>query len=566
MPPAVFWFAADNSPSSLFSRSPCKWSTMLPLRRAALERSPARRAGATRLRAPGRSISTERWRSNTRCEKKNGTVSGAVHSSGPCPLRFRSSLLFVLLFFRFGGLALSLFGWFGGGRGARLRVERRGLAVLHDRDRRDLAVLHLEDRHLGVLAVALGIELHVAGRAVEGDVEELRRELGGIGGIGLLHRLDHRVGRVVVVRRVLLDLAELLGERVHEVLARGLARQARLGAHHALGRLARELAHLVGARAVAEREDRLDAELARLLEHRAAGRVHAAVEDDVRTLGLDAREDRAEVGLLVGGVRAADDRDLVALERLLDLVREALAVRGLVVDDRDLLRLELARDVGGDRRALLVVAAHGAEHRLHAALGERRVGRGARDHRDAGLRVDLGGGDRDAGVQVPDHRGDLRVDELLRHRGAGRRVRLVVLAVHHELDGLPADREVLRIRLVDREMHAVLVVLAEMGDGAGEGSRVRDGDGHFGRSRRGARIGGGVLRGLFLLAAAADRDGGCDGDDEGKRAFHRFSPGAVFRALWAEEARIMGTRGEACQFDGEEKAGARAGFSIVIPA
>jgi hypothetical protein len=131
----------------------------------------------------------------------------------------------------------------------------------------------------------------------------------------------------------------------------------------ALGRLARELAHLVGARAVAEREHGLDAQLARLLDHRAAGGVHAAVEHDVGVLRLDLGEDGLEVGFLVGGALAADDGHLRALQGLLDLVGDALAVGGLVVDDRDLLRLELVGDVGGDRRALLVVAADGAERR-----------------------------------------------------------------------------------------------------------------------------------------------------------------------------------------------------------
>jgi hypothetical protein len=61
------------------------------------------------------------------------------------------------------------------------------------------------------------------------------------------------------------------------------------------------------------------------------------VEHDVGVLRLDLGEDRLEVGFLVGGALAADDRDLGALQRLLDLVGDALAVRGLVVDDGDLL-------------------------------------------------------------------------------------------------------------------------------------------------------------------------------------------------------------------------------------
>src|SRR6478672_8741341 len=54
------------------------------------------------------------------------------------------------------------------------RAELRRLAGLDDRDRLDVAVLHLEDRHLGVLAVALLVELDVARRAVELDLGDLR--------------------------------------------------------------------------------------------------------------------------------------------------------------------------------------------------------------------------------------------------------------------------------------------------------------------------------------------------------------------------------------------------------
>ena len=47
---------------------------------------------------------------------------------------------------------------------------------------------------------------------------------------------------------------------------------------------------------------------------------------------------------------------------------QALAVGGLVVDQGDFLRFQLAGDIGCQRRALLVVAADSAEHAFEAAL------------------------------------------------------------------------------------------------------------------------------------------------------------------------------------------------------
>ncbi len=250
------------------------------------------------------------------------------------------------------------------------------------------------------------------------------------------------------------------------------------------------LAHFARARAVAERERRLDAELAGLLDHRAAGGVHAAVEDHVGVLALHLGQDRLEVGRLVVGLFARDDLHAGGLQRLLDFVGEAFAVGRRVVGDRDLLRLELIRHVRGDRRTLLVVAADGAEHDLEALFGELRVRRRAGDHRQAGLVVDGRGGNRHAGVQVADHAGDLGVDELLGDRRAHLRVGLVVLAHHLELDDLAADLDLPRGGFVDGEVHAVLVVLAEVGDAAGQRAGMADLDRHdfFGGRPSGLRL------------------------------------------------------------------------------
>ena len=65
---------------------------------------------------------------------------------------------------------------------------------------------------------------------------------------------------------------------------------------------------------------------------------------------------------------------------------------------------------------------------------------------------------------MADHRDDLRIDELLRHQRADLGIALVVLAHHLEDDGLAADLHLAVVGLLDRERHAVLVVLALVRD------------------------------------------------------------------------------------------------------
>src|SRR6185436_11308763 len=105
---------------------------------------------------------------------------------------------------------------------------------------------------------------------------------------------------------------------------------------------------------------------------------------------------------------------------------------------------------------------------------ELRIGGRARDHRDAGLAVDRRGRDRGARVEVADYAGDLGVRQLLRHRGADLRIGLVVLGHQRELDRLAVDLDPGGVGFLDREARAVLVVLAEVRDAAGERADVAD--------------------------------------------------------------------------------------------
>ncbi len=86
---------------------------------------------------------------------------------------------------------------------------------------------------------------------------------------------------------------------------------------------------------------------------------------------------------------------------------------------------------------------------------------------------------------------------------------LVVLAHHLEGDGLAVDRELLVVGVLHREGDAVLVILAEVGDGARERAGVGDGDGDAGG-------GGGFRCGLRLFLLAAGRNAERERDGEGK--------------------------------------------------
>ena len=102
--------------------------------------------------------------------------------------------------------------------------------------------------------------------------------------------------------------------------------------------------------------------------------------------------------------------------------------------------------------------------------------------------------------------GDLRIGELLRDRRAELRVGLVVFAHQLELDRLTADLEVLGGGLLDRESRAVLVVLAEVRDAAGQRAGVPDldGDAVVCGVRRLARLR--PLSSVLPLAAAVSGD------------------------------------------------------------
>jgi hypothetical protein len=202
--------------------------------------------------------------------------------------------------------------------------------------------------------------------------------------------------------------------------------------------------------------------------------------------------------------------DAGGLEGLLDFVGETFAVGSRVIDDGDELGLVLAGEVTGNRRTLLVVTADDAEHALEALLGQRRIGGGTRDHRQAGLVVDGRGGNRGAGIEMADNAGNLGVDQLLRHGVAYLRVFLVVFRQQLELDLPAAEADARGIGFIDCEAGAIFVVLAQVCDASGERSDAAD---LYHQRRRGWWWRG--RRGRFFLAASHQGDCGNDGKREG---------------------------------------------------
>ena len=98
---------------------------------------------------------------------------------------------------------------------------------------------------------------------------------------------------------------------------------------------------------------------------------------------------------------------------------------------------------------------------------------------------------------MTDDAGDFRVHQLLRHGIANLGVFLIVLCQQFERGFLAADPDFCRVGFLHREARAVLVVLAEVSDAAGERSHAADRD----------REGRGSLR-LLVFAAGANANHG----------------------------------------------------------
>ena len=293
-----------------------------------------------------------------------------------------------------------------------------------------------------------------------------------------------------------------------------------------LGSAAGELRPLGGAHAVAGDVLGLDAQFLHLLDHRPALRVHSAIHDDVRALGLDLGENRLEVRCLVVGVLACNDGRAGSLGRLFRFVGEPRTVRRLVINDRNLLGAESLDRGLSDHAALLNIVGHHAKRRLEALQCELRIRRRRRNLRYAGVAVELGRRNRGPRVQVTDNPCNLVVDHLLRNDGPLLGIGLIVLRVELELHLLAIDDDVLAVGVVDRETGSVLVVLAKMRLGAGGRASMSNLHRDFSHRRgRSCSRGLGLFRWFFLATSVSGHKRGRD-QRQTERAvdFHEYPP------------------------------------------
>ncbi|MNQ57975.1 hypothetical protein D3C85_721620 [compost metagenome] len=243
--------------------------------------------------------------------------------------------------------------------------------------------------------------------------------LGDLGGVVAARALDavgdDLGGRVGGHLERAAGVALLGFECLHDVGVGGvLGEVGRQRQQHAFDGVAGDGVDVGVARAFRTHPLGLHALLGGLAQQQAHFRVVAAVVHEVDALGLELGDDGRVVA--VAGVDAFEDRDghAALFEVVLDRRGDALAVRLLVVQHGDLLRLDLFQDELGGGRALLVVAADGAEDELVIlAVGQRRRRGRRRDHDDAFVVVDVGGGDGGARAHMAHDETDLAVDDTV---------------------------------------------------------------------------------------------------------------------------------------------------------
>ncbi|CAM2159795.1 hypothetical protein PT2222_60209 [Paraburkholderia tropica] len=383
---------------------------------------------------------------------------------------FRAAFVMSLRHAVFSSLRSARRGLCGGLRNCGLRSLRRRPAAQHI-DHNPLTVAHLIDRVRRILEIALRVEGDRAGHAFAANRMQHGDDLLRIGGIHLLRGGDQRRGRVIGERRVQFDrrMPARAVLRVEGRTARhAVERTARLQRGHALARRTGELQEGLADEPARAQQRRLNMQLTHAAHERRGFHVDAAEEHQIRALALDFREHAAEVDGLVGHILMIDHGAAVGLHALDELIREASAERGLIVDHGDALRLERLHGVSAGVGAAVVVVAHDAKRGVEA-LQRVLMARGSRrDLRDAGVVIDARGRHAATGVPVADHANHMTLDELLRDRHSRTRIGLIVGA--HELvdHGLAAERGMLRVGVVDGELRAVFQILADPRRCAGE--------------------------------------------------------------------------------------------------
>lgn len=201
--------------------------------------------------------------------------------------------------------------------------------------------------------------------------------------------------------------------------------------------------------------------------------VHAAEEDQIGVFAAHGGQYGAEIDGLVVDVLAGDRLHATGLQRFDELVRQATAEGGAIVDHRDALGFQRFHRILPGIVAAVVVVAHHAEAGVKALLRVAVAGGDRRHLSDAGVVVDARRRDAGAGVPVADHAGHAFVDQTLRDGHGGARIGLIVLGQQFEGDRFAVQRRLLRVGVGDRQARAVFGSLPMRAEGPVSGPASR---------------------------------------------------------------------------------------------
>ena len=244
--------------------------------------------------------------------------------------------------------------------------------------------------------------------------------------------------------------------------------------------------------AVRAHEHRLEALIRALAQNRARFRVETTPVHKIHIGVLQLGNQRGKIALPLVHAFNDDWLNTARLQIRGDRIDQSLAIRLLVVQEGDVLRLDDIGDVGGAHRRALQVGADGAQDGAVTLLRQlRRSGRGG-NHHDAVLVVNLGGGHGGRRTEVADDELHAVINNLVGDRHRLLRLAGIVVGLDDEL---LAVKTAIGVQKINRGLGANLLNRAVLRDRAGFRAGEGDGNRVFGVRESGGKNEG--KQGLF---------------------------------------------------------------------
>ena len=233
-----------------------------------------------------------------------------------------------------------------------------------------------------------------------------------------------------------------------------------------------QFGQLTGANAITAHELGAHAQGLHLLEHGAGHGVHAAKKHHIGLFALEGGQDGHEVGGFVVGEFATHDGAASGLDGLFKLIGHALSVSGAVIDNSDVFALHGFDRITAQGTAQVHIVGHHTEGGFVALAGEFGVGGRGRDLGNAGIAVNFGRRNRGARIEVANHAVDLAIDQFLRRGSALFGVGRIVFGDQFKFHLGATNADALGIQVFNGQTRTVLVVFAQVGNGATDGAHM----------------------------------------------------------------------------------------------